>query len=218
MTETAEVDPLETGVIPDERVVRVLKEAWAAVEAAALPSSVQSVAYSRALDLIVEHSNVGASRLHIVHPGSQGRESNGKNQTSEVAVPGDEQSFFSILAEESGISEEKLRRVYYLKDGELRIGLTKVRLGATEAERNRNLALLLAGVRWFAYGQPAVSLREVRDAAGRIPYQVSRNLGKHLDKVPGTVPAGAKLDKTIRVQTGKFDEPYRELIERLTTD
>lgn len=210
-------------------VKRVLADAWEAVEAAGLPEHVHGVAFEQAVALTVGHrTKHPLTPPHVDEKkdsaGSSGRSSrkqptgNGVASAAETPAPTyDEDTFFATLASESGVEEDRLRKVYYLKDGRPRIALTKSKLGSTEAARNRAVATLLAGIRWFVDGKQSVLIGEVRDAAEAIPYEVSRNLASHLNKVEGTMTVGAKNDKAVRVKTDKFGEPYGALIETLTS-
>ncbi len=203
-------------------VKQVLREAWEAVESAGIPDSLYPVAFEQAVHLI--------AGTHPTKPASPVDESARDERTSKsvaisrkdagdskgsAALIADEDAFFATFASESKVDEEKLRKAYFVKDGRPRIALTKSKLGSTEADRNRAVATLLAGVRWYVDGKPAVGISEIRDAATAIPYEVTRNLAKQLESVPGTMTVGAKNDKAVRVQSAKFDEPFNALIERL---
>lgn len=204
-------------------VKRVLSEAWQAVQAAEVPESLHVVAFEHAVQLIAETRPIvpvprGAESEQrgdrsTPAPSSGATEANGSTPASEID---DEDTFFATFASESGVAEERLRKVYFVKDGRARIALTKSKLGGTEAERNRTVATLLAGMRWHVDGKQSVQIGEIRDAARAIPYEVSRNLASHLESVSGTMTVGSKNDKAVRVQTGKFDEPFGALIEKLT--
>ncbi len=203
-------------------VKRVLREAWEAVEAAGIPDSLHPVAFEQAVHLVA-----GTRPTRTANPIDEST----REQRASEAVPDsrkvagessgsaalivDEDTFFATFASESKVDEEKLRKAYFVKDGRPRIALSKSKLGSTEADRNRTVATLLAGVRWYVDGKPSVGIGEIRDAATSIPYEVTRNLAKHLESVPGTMTVGAKSDKAVRVQSAKFDEPFGALIERL---
>lgn len=211
---------------------QVLADAWEAVEGSGVPERLHPVAFEQAVRLIAGPATGfadSAPRSTPTTPPSRmpappkpsevgaGRKSRNRTAPSDDAsLIHDEDGFFETFASESHVDAETLRRVYYVKDGRVRIALTKRALGKTEADSNRTVATLLAGVRWYVEGNPALKISEVRDAAGIIGYQVSRNLSKHLEGVAGTQAVGAGNDKAIRVQRGRFDEPFQQLIERLT--
>jgi hypothetical protein len=214
---------------------QVLTDAWEAVEGSGVPESLHAVAFEQAVRLIAgplapsASDSVPMSTPDAPHNPAQSAPTPNKRgpakraggataPSDDASLIQDEDAFFATLASEARLDEETLRRVYYVKDGELRIGLTKRALGESEADSNRTVATLLAGVRWYVHGDPALKISEVRDAANLIGYKVSRNLSKHLDGVAGTQAVGAGSDKAIRVQRGRFDEPFQLLIERLTAD
>ncbi|NMR21734.1 hypothetical protein [Cellulomonas fimi] len=214
-------------------VKQVLADAWEAVEGSGVPEGLHAVAFEQAVRLIArpeassaQGSTPGSTEASPSAPSrgatnpSKGvpvrKPGNGIAPSDDASLIHDEDAFFETFASESHVDAETLRRVYYVKDGRIRIGLTKRALGKTEADSNRTVATLLAGVRWYVNGDPALKIGEVRDAAGVIGYQVSRNLSKHLEGVSGTQAVGSGNDKAIRVQRGRFDEPFQQLIDRLT--
>lgn len=205
-----------------QEVAAVLKAAWSAVETASLPETLQVAAFNQAVALLTSSGSGGSS----LGPKTRGRRGSkearqpavdsGQETGSEVAVAPNEDAFFETFASESGVSEEKLRQVYFVKDGRPRIALTKSKLGSSEADRNRAVATLLAGMKWYVESKASVSIGEIRAAAEVIPYEVSRNLATHLDGVAGTIATGAKRDKAVRVQGARFDDVFAALIEKLT--
>lgn len=206
-------------------VLEAIRDAWDVVEASEIPEALHAVAFEQAVRLIVGGRQTGACIGHhlgveasLPDRGEPVGKAKGIGSSAGGALRSFEDAeFFSRFAAESGVAEDRLRQVYFLKDGQPRIGVTKSKLGSTEAERNRTLSTLLAGERWYIEGVPTVSIGEVRDAAANVPYEVSRNLSKHLGGIAGTMSVGAKGDRAIRVQSGKFDEPFSALIEKLTS-
>ena len=204
-------------------VVKVIRDAWAAVEGADIPESLHTVAFEQAVALIAGQRVAAVpARAASVHESraqekaTAPRDDNNNESKNRSPVVTDEDGFFATFTSESGVDEEKLRRLYYVKEGRPRIALSKSKLGSTEADRNRSVATLLAGVRWYVEGKKSVAISEIRDSAEAVPYEVSRNLAKHLESVAGTMAVGTKGDKAIRVQTDRFDEPFTALIEKLT--
>lgn len=208
-------------------VAKTLKSAWAAVEAAEIPEPLHAVAFSQAVLILsasrdAEVSILGASgrsalRDETARDRAVAANTAGSESSDTALLAADEDAFFATLANESNVDEEKLRKVYFVKDGRPRIAVTKSKLGSTEAERNRAVATLLAGTRWYVEGRASVLIGEIRTAAEAIPYEVSRNLATQLDGVAGTIAVGVKRDKAIRVQSGRFDEPFSALINKLVS-
>lgn len=127
----------------------------------------------------------------------------------------DEDEFFKKFAAESELEEDALRAVYYIKNGAVKIAGTKKSLGSSEAERNRTVALLSVGPKWYVDGKAAISITDIREAIKGAGWEASRNLSKHLEGVEGTQVTGTGNDKGIRAQGGKFHAPFAATIERL---
>jgi hypothetical protein len=204
-------------------VKQILSDAWKAVEGSGVPENLHAVAFEQAVRLIATPmlpEPVGSLTKNAGKKPSGSRSTQtakvGEERSTESAADPDE--FFARFAAESAVEEEKLRTVYMIKDGHVRLSLTKRALGDTEAAKNRTIALLMAAPRWYVDGKQELVVGEVREVAKAIGYEPSRNLSTHLDSVPGTSAVGVKNDKAIRVQGAKFDAPFRELIERLTAD
>lgn len=204
-------------------VEQVLSDAWEAVKGSGVPESLHAVAFEQAVRLIVgpippiqAPESLGSATGNTGKKASSTHTAPTSNAREEPAVDSDE--FFAKFAAESAIDEEKLRTVYMVKNGQVRLGLTKRALGDSEAAKNRTVAMLMIASEWYVGGKQELLFGEVREVAKTMGYEPSRNLSKHLDSVPGTSAVGVKTDKAIRVQGAKFDTPFRELIERLTAD
>jgi hypothetical protein len=216
-------------------VATQLSEAWKAVQAAGIPEHLQEVAFKEAFMLSAPHNGRGSGGVQhsprspqpvdagdpgviTSDGGSKGAAASAKTSGLQVGADSNdagEEDIFARFATESGVDEESLRRVYVVRDDALRISLSKSKLGTSEAERNRSVGLLLAASRYYVYGTIATPISEIREAATKIPYEVSRNFGSHMDRVDGTLTGGSGRDKTVRVQTGKIDEPFRAVIRRV---
>ncbi|MEG8036727.1 hypothetical protein QP157_15865 [Sphingomonas sp. LR61] len=202
-------------------VTQVLKEAWVAVEAAELPPEMQQVAFGAAVALLGVPRSAQRQEAPAGPPIDDRKpEQSGVVPTGQSETPVDdllsEDELFAKFASESSVDEEDLRRVYIVKEGRFRVGLAKRALGDTEAARNRNVAALMLGAAWHVLGQQQISLVDVREAVKAVGYEPSRNLGKHVETMSGVVAVGSRSDKAVRVQTSKFDEPFKALILELT--
>ncbi|GIG41946.1 hypothetical protein [Cellulomonas phragmiteti] len=198
---------------------QVLGEAWQAVEAAGLPEHVQAVALEQAVALITRE--VGAGNGKPVNPAPR-PPSSAPAQINPDTARGeanlDEDEFFRKFAEESDVAEDVLRSVYHVKDESVRIAVSRKSLGTSIADKSRNLAALLLGPRYYVDGKPNVTVREVREAASsQFAFDPTRNLAKYLEAVPGTISVGQGNEKSVRGQSGKFDAPFKELVERLAS-
>jgi hypothetical protein len=213
-------------------VASKLADAWKAVQAAEIPEHLHEIAFHEAL-LIADprpEDSPGDSSSHPADPqtekpqgASRGAPKSAKgtaqksrpSKVETVLFDGDEDTFFKRFSDESGVEEEELRRVYVFANGTWRISLSKSKLGTSEAERNRSVGLLLAASRFYVNGTVATPISDIREAASRIPYEVSRNFGTHMERVDGTVPGGSGRDKTIRAQTGKIDDSFKTILRRV---
>jgi len=196
---------------------QTIKEAWQAVDAAGLPEHVQPAALQSAIAALAG-PGVPAAPVAKPKPPIVNRDDEtalGGAETEPTGGPIDEDEFFKKFAAESELEEDALRAVYYIKNGTVRIAGTKKSLGGSEAERNRTVALLSVGAKWYVDGKAAISITDIREAIKSAGWEASRNLSKHLEGVEGTQVTGAGNDKGIRAQGGKFDAPFAATIERL---
>ncbi len=198
----------------DDHITTLLADAWSAVRAADLPDHVQGAALEIAAAILAEQAQPkrpGAPKVGAVPARLD------PAATPEVPdsgpIPIDADAFFATLAEESGRSEDDLRRIYVVKDNEVRLGLTRSLLGDSEAAKNRAIATLLLGARYYAYGKKDLSLSEFRTAAKALNHEPSRNLATHLSQVPGTIATGTGNDKSVRVQEAKFKAAFDAAVD-----
>lgn len=198
---------------------QIIKDAWEAVDAAGLPEHVQAAALQQAIALVAGPSVPGPAVVKPKDPEIRkgGEAGSAAASTEPPGAVTDEDAYFAKFAAESDVDEESLRTVYYVKNGAVRIAGTKNRLGSSEADRNRTVAMLAAASLWYFDGKPAISITDIRESIKAAGWEASRNLAKHLEDVAGTQVTGSGPDKGIRVQSGKFDAPFKAAIERLTT-
>ena len=198
---------------------QVLSAAWQAVEAAALPEHVQVVAFEHAIRLIAEDGGQGRPEVHepVREADESGQDAASPSEMHSSNGTSGESSYFQRFSNESGIALERLQNVYIFDEsaGTVKLGVARRRLGDSEAERNRNVAILMVGAKWYAEGKAAVPISMIRDAAKQVGYEPSRNFGKHMESVPGTQAVGVKNDKAVRVQGARFDEPFAAMIGRV---
>lgn len=204
---------------------RVIAEAWEAVRTAEIPEHLHITAFDHAVRLLTQDF-VGPKEetRESGFKESKARQEAGKSPGSDVGV--DESSspvvnaddFFEKFAEESGLDVDKLHALYLVREGKMRVGLSRRKLGTSEAEKNRTVAGLVASANWYVSGKAALTIGEIREAAKAAGYEPSRNLSAHLEGVPGTQAVGNGADRAIRVQGAKIDAAFTELVERLTGD
>lgn len=204
-------------------VKQVIAEAWEAVKAADLPDHLHVTAFEHAVRLLTSDT------AQVVEtPGEESRRQSPPKQRAtkktEAADKPDESAtavidaddFFEKFANESGVDVDKLHALYLVREGKVRIGLTRRKLGTSEAEKNRTVAGLMASANWYSAGKSSLTIGEVREAAKSAGYEPSRNLSSHLDGVPGTQAVGNGADRGIRIQGAKIDAAFTELVDRLT--
>lgn len=212
-------------------VAKQLSDAWDAVKEAGIPEHLHEVAFRKALLLagapgggVLQRVPSTAVRDDSGTRSGQGRpphaEGDGSDTQMDASPVGggsaeNENELFTRLTEESGVDEESLRRVFVFRDGDLKLSLSKSKLGKSEAERNRSVGLLVAACRYYLRGTVATPISEIREIASKVPYEVSRNFASHMDGVEGTVSAGSRNDKSIRVQGARIDEAFRALMKRV---
>ena len=199
----------------EERVTGLLKAAWSCVDAAGLPEPVQATALQIAASAI--SAAISPTSLSI-ESGTEATSAEGGSPRTPQLVRGVEadglgdEDIFATLHQESGVAEDDLRRVYSLKEGSLHVSVARSALGANEAAKNRTIATLVLGARYFAEGKKEVSIGEIRAAAKALRHEPSRNLTTHLDNVAGTIATGTGSDRSVRVQEARFQGAFESAI------
>ena len=165
-------------------VEELMKRAWEAVQKSGVPEPLQAVALKEAVDFLKAEEGVGREEEDLPgddskpsEPGrTAGRASRGRKPAAaskqadkrlKVPVP-DESTFFSRLADESGVDEQDLRDVLRLEeDGTVLISPATKNLGSSKAQQSKSVIALMGGARAFGLGEDPVDADAVRTEAKR---------------------------------------------------
>ena len=175
-------------------VEELLQTAWAAVKKANMPESLQVVALQEAIDFLRSSEDDGGkdAQRSKKRKGSPKKRDPVKRSDGDAGkeVPDeipDENTFFSQLASESGIDEDRLRDVMHLtKKGIVHVTPPTKDLGASVAQQAKCVIALVASARSRGLGEQPVSADAVRSEAKRKHCFDQNNFaGHHLSPMKG---------------------------------
>lgn len=120
------------------------------------------------------------------------------------------------LSKETGVSRETLDELLYFDaDGAPGINGGPRRLGKSNAERTRTIALLLAGARHFANDELEIPLEQVREVVQQFGVYDTNNFASHVSSVPGFTLSGPKSNRVLRAKSdaaAKFKQRVAEVM------
>lgn len=172
-------------------VEELLKEAWVAVKKADVPTSLQGVAFKEAIDYLrLGNGDGDESRAKRSPKKRSSRKSSGSRSGRSQAQgsadpPQDEETFFSELANESGVDEKLLRDVLQLKDDIVHVIPPTRKLGRSKAEQTRRVIALVAGAYTHGLATSPVDAEVVRTEAKRKRCFDPANFAATLKKLKG---------------------------------
>jgi hypothetical protein len=114
---------------------KAFMEARHAVEAANLPENMQSVAFEKALDVLLTQSTIDPTTR--AGNGSLVESDDTEGSRTETAV-------LERIAKRLGVAIDQIRQVYFLADDELGLSISSATLSGTTKEAARQIALLIA--------------------------------------------------------------------------
>jgi hypothetical protein len=194
----------------------ILRKAWEAVEKSGVPEALHETAFKEAVAILKEE---GEGTPQSPKERGNGRTSTRpakQNRSTTLAAPSvevDEATFFSTLADESGVAENDLRDVLTLtRDGRVHVTPPTRKLGASTSEQARTVIALVAGARGVGLGERPVRASEVHDEAKRKHcFDTSNFAAAHLGPMKG-FNAGA--DRSEIVLTSKWIEDFEPAVNR----
>jgi hypothetical protein len=197
----------------------LLKRAWEAVEASGVPEFLQEVAFREAVEHLRAESDtpVGAGSGHSDGDGNvkTRKKTTGRKQpaaNSNADAPVDEDTFFSRLAEESGVDETDLRDVLALSGNTVHVTPATRKLGDSRAQGARNVTALVAGAKAFGLGEDPVDAIAVHDELKRKNLWDPNNFaGNHLGALAGFNQGANRTE--IRT-TSKWDKDFTDAVDQ----
>jgi hypothetical protein len=202
-------------------VEKLLKEAWVAVEKAGVPVPLQEIAFKEAVDYLRHAAGDGdefrASRPPKKRPSR--KSSGSKSEASQTQSPPrpqqDEKTFFSELANESGVDEKLLRDVLQLKEDAVHVIPPTRRLGKSKAEQTRRVIALVAGAYTHGLATSPVDAEVVRAEAKRKRCFDPANFAATLKKLKGFSQGS---DKNEIMVGSKWLDEFQEAITTATDE
>lgn len=185
-----------------------IAQIWRDIKEAELPTELQSLAFEAGLVYYL-HSRPGPEGGLITTAVPHGMEA-GLSMISSFS--GD---VMSRLSKETGVDETKIQEVlYFNEDGKPGINGSARRLGRSNAERTRTIALLIAGARHFGNDEVEVSLNDVRDACKELGVYSKNNFASYLADMPGFILSGPKANRVLRAKSDAA-ERFRKSVLRI---
>jgi hypothetical protein len=191
-------------------VSETLKKAWAAVEEAGLPETIQEAAFREAVRLLAPAPvMVPAGSGRVGRPGQTGGGSGGlptgssstdggtsTADSGDITLP--ENELLAKVATQTNVAQEKLEELVHVDDGVLKISLPGIKLGKNNADKTRTIAQILTIVRGFGMDEDGTSVELIRNEAQRVKCYDSANFSSHLSTLQGYVIAGSGTNRRIR--------------------
>jgi len=200
-------------------VEELLQRAWAAVKEAGVPEPLQEVALKEAIDYLRSANDRGAdgsspkpaSQRQRSRKRTSARVNNGGEESTSEAP--DEATFFSQLANESGVDEKVLKDVLQLKDGNVHVIPPTRKLGESKAEQTRRVIALTAGAYAHGLDRSPADAEAVRAEAKRKRCFDTANFAATLKKLKGFSPGSNRNE--IMVGSKWLDE-FKEAVATAT--
>jgi hypothetical protein len=199
----------------EDRALRELLERAAEVVASAkIPEELRPVAFREALLFLRDQPSSGATENTKGQKTPRRRSRGNKVEPVPATDFPSEETFFSRLADESGVAEEQLRDVLHVAaDGKVQVTPPTRTLGGTVVEQARNVIALVSAGRSVGLGENPVSADAVREELNRKRcYQSNNFASKHLGPMKG-FNAGANKNE-IRVAS-KWVEEFKSAIQKV---
>ena len=197
----------------DQALQALLEKAAAVVESAKIPEDLRPMAFREAVLFLRDQPREGTLESTKRQKAVRQRTGPKKADPVSAGVP-NEATFFSRLAEESGVAAEHLRDVLHLaEDGKVQVTPPTRTLGNSVAEQAKNVIALVSAGRSIGLDENPVSADAVREELNRKRcYQSNNFASKHLGPMKG-FNAGANKNE-IRVAS-KWVEEFTSAIQQV---
>jgi hypothetical protein len=203
----------------------LLKRAWEAVKATGVPESLQEAAFREAVeDLRAQNEESPAKSQKGKQDGPPRKRSTTARKQQKAghdeATTVDEGTFFSRLADESGVDESDLRDVLALDGSTVHVTPATRKLGGSKSEGARNVTALVAGARAFGLGEEPINAIAVHDELKRKRLWDANNFaGKHLGELAGFNQGGKRTEMVSTTKwVGEFVAAVNQALGRNPDD
>lgn len=202
-------------------VDELIKKAWAAVESAGVPETVQPVALKEAVSFL--KAEKGSPESGETPPTPKRRQPKGTRATRPVAPTDEanatvtEEDFFRLLTTESGVDEGRLRDCLQLTTtGSVHVTPPTKDLGDSRRAQAQTLIALVAGARSRGLGENPVSAAAVREEVKRKHCWDAANFSnKHLGEMRG-FNSGSNRNEI--VLTSKWLDEFKAAVDTVLGD
>jgi hypothetical protein len=203
-------------------VDELMRRAWEAVKKAGVPEGLQEAAFKEAVVLLRdEESGVKRPVDEPQRRPTATRRKTARKSTASAAesqhdehVPApDEATFFSRLADESGVDEQDLRDIMQVtKDRKVHITVATRSLGSSKAEQAKSVIALVGAARAIGLEEDPVDAEAVRQEAKRKRCFDKNNFaGKSLTPMKGF---NAGSNRTEIVLTSKWVDEFKDAVDK----
>lgn len=194
-------------------VPAVLTAAWRAVKEADLPPEIHALAFTEAVRLTAPEAPA-AGGGGVPAPTPSGHESPGGRPDAGSLS---EREIVERVVRQTSADLDKVSDLIYMDEGVIRISRTAVQLGATNSERTRNVAKLLAVIRGFGIPEDETPLQAIRDELTRLKCYDSGNFATYMKAVDGFVLTGSGNNRRIRPRIPGI-QAFPALVDSLVSD
>ncbi|WP_404435495.1 hypothetical protein LG322_10080 [Microbacterium aerolatum] len=182
-------------------VEELLTRAWGAVEKAGIPEPLHEYAFKEALSILSAETSGDASLApKLPKAAKQGAGVEEGSKSDDSGGQSDKQ-IFSKFAQESGVPEDQLERLYYFEDGVPHIIGPKARFGSNLADQARAVSLALTAAYDYALDQQNIAVGLVRAECERLKCDPGSNWNKAMNSLTTVNYVGAPGKKTMRAKS-----------------
>jgi hypothetical protein len=195
----------------------VLKDAWAAVEAAELPSEIQPVAFREAVRLLSPVSSATTSAVLMPGHSTDSTPGIAEPDGGAVHVPVSEREIYDRVVEHTGVDRQKLEHLVHMDDDGPRMSVAGLKLGKNNAERARAVAQIITMVRSFGIGDTDTPLEVIRAECDRLKVYDSANFSSQVRALNGYVITGTGQNRRVRAKSAAV-QAFSGFVDGLLTD
>jgi hypothetical protein len=200
----------------------LLRRAWEAVKESGVPESLQEAAFHEAVeDLRAQNEGSPAKSPQKGKQDGPARKRSARARKQpkadgDEAATVDEGTFFSRLADESGVAETDLRDVLALDGSTVHVTPATRKLGGSKSEGARSVTALVAGARAFGLGEEPINAIAVHDELKRKRLWDANNFaGKHLGALDGFNQGGNRTELVTTTKwVGEFGAAVNQALGR----
>jgi len=197
-----------------------IKVAWAAVEESGVPDHMQELAFKEALRSLL---GTGQPAAPAAAPGSGGGSkargssggAGGGDGEGEGEAAVDEQTVIAAVAEHTGVSAERLERVFHIENGVVKVSVNHSVLGSNAADKARATAQIITVIRKIGMGHADTPFAIIRDECQRKHFYDVKNFASgHMTGIDGFVIKGEGRNKRLEAR-GAGITAFPDLIDKI---